>query len=292
MRVTVRKVGVEWIQGLSTGWPGDPLLIHPPSFIMQEQIEIVSGAQQNGNGRSQGGSLISIRHLEKVYETAAGRFKALNGVNLDIQKGEFVAILGKSGAGKSTLINMITGIDRPTTGGVIVDGTPLHAMDEDALARWRGVNMGIVFQFFQLIPSLTLIENITLPMDFCGTYPLEAQEGRALELLDSVGIAGHGNKKPSKISGGQQQRVAIARALANNPDLVIADEPTGNLDSATASGVLNIFSGLVREGKTLVVATHDREVAGRASRVIEIADGCIVGTDCGERAASTAGGEA
>jgi putative ABC transport system ATP-binding protein len=222
------------------------------------------------------GNLIQIRNLVKVYPTTAGDVKALRDIHFDIEKGEFVAIYGKSGAGKSTLINMITGIDIPTSGEVIVDQVPLHAMDADALSRWRGEHVGIVFQFFQLIPSLTLIENITLPMDFNNTYRGPAQVERALALLDAVGIAEHAFKVPAKVSGGQQQRVAIARALANDPKVIVADEPTGNLDSTTAAGILDVFSGLVRQGKTLIVATHDEEIARRASRVIEISDGSIV----------------
>ena len=225
---------------------------------------------------SPNGRLIEISDLVKVYQTAAGDFEALRGIQLQIGVGDFVALYGKSGAGKSTLINMITGIDTPTIGEVVVDGLPLGTMDADELSRWRGNNMGIVFQFFQLIPSLTLLQNITLPMDFCNTYPIGEREPRALQLLDSVGIAEHAHKQPAKISGGQQQRVAIARALANNPNVLVADEPTGNLDSGTASGVLDIFSELVKDGKTIIVATHDEEIAHRATKIVEISDGCII----------------
>jgi putative ABC transport system ATP-binding protein len=222
------------------------------------------------------GKLITIRNLVKTYSTAAGDFQALHDIKLDIVRGEFVALYGKSGAGKSTLINMITGIDLPTSGEVIVDGVPLHSMDADELSQWRGAHMGVVFQFFQLIPSLTLIENITLPMDFCNTYRGIKQVERARELLEVVGIAEHAEKIPAKISGGQQQRAAIARALANNPGVIVADEPTGNLDSTTATGILEVFSELVKQGKTILVATHDEEIAQYASKVIEIVDGKIV----------------
>ena len=225
---------------------------------------------------SSNGNLIEVRDLVKVYHTAAGDFEALRGIHLGIEKGDFVALYGKSGAGKSTFINMITGIDEPTSGEVMVSGAPLHAMQADELSRWRGENMGIVFQFFQLIPSLTLIENITLPMDFCSTFPIGEQASRAVELLDAVDIAEHAHKTPSKISGGQQQRVAIARAMANDPEVIVADEPTGNLDSRTATGVLDIFSNLVEDGKTVIVATHDDEVARRATKIVEISDGCVV----------------
>jgi putative ABC transport system ATP-binding protein len=225
---------------------------------------------------SHDGKLITVRDLVKVYSTAAGDFEALHAIQLDIEKGEFVALYGKSGAGKSTLINMITGIDMPTAGEVIVNGIPLHRMSGDQLSKWRGEHMGIVFQFFQLIPSLSLIENITLPMDFCNTYKGMKQIQRALELLEVVGIAEHAKKTPSKISGGQQQRVAIARALANDPDVIVADEPTGNLDSTNAKGILEVFSKLVANGKTVIVATHDSEVAEYATKIIEIVDGSIV----------------
>jgi ABC-type lipoprotein export system ATPase subunit len=200
----------------------------------------------------------------------------LRGVELRVWPGEFVAVLGKSGAGKSTLINMISGIDRPTSGEVLIDGVSIHKMGDDKLARWRGKNLGVVFQFFQLLPSLSLIENITLAMDFSNQYPLAERRARALELLDQVGLADHACKVPSKISGGQQQRVAIARALANDPGLIVADEPTGNLDSHTAREIMNLFEGLVERGRTLLVVTHDRELSHRAGRVIEIEDGKVL----------------
>jgi len=219
---------------------------------------------------------IETRQLTKVYKTAAGDFTALKGIDLQIGHGEFAAVLGKSGAGKSTMINLITGIDRPTSGEIVVDGTPIQHLHEDQRARWRGLNLGVVFQFFQLLPSLTLIENITLVMDFNNTYPLRERKARALELLKQVGLEQHAYKIPSRISGGQQQRVAIARALANNPPVIVADEPTGNLDSRTAHEIFDLFWKLVEQGKTLLVVTHDKEIAHRATRVIEMADGEIV----------------
>jgi ABC-type lipoprotein export system ATPase subunit len=219
---------------------------------------------------------IEVRSLHKAYHTSAGEFPALRGVDMRVWPGEFVAVHGKSGAGKSTLINMITGIDRPSSGELLIDGVSIHAMADDRLARWRGKNLGVVFQFFQLLPSLSLIENITLAMDFSGTYPVAKRREKALDLLEQVGLADHANKIPSKISGGQQQRVAIARALANDPGLLVADEPTGNLDSQTAEEVMSLFESLVERGRTLLIVTHDKELSQRAGRVIEIEDGKIL----------------
>jgi putative ABC transport system ATP-binding protein len=200
---------------------------------------------------------------------------ALSDLNLSVQEGEFLGIVGKSGAGKSTLVNMLTGIDHPTRGKVLIAGFDLHQMKQSELDRWRGENIGVVFQFFQLLPSLTLVENITLAMDFCQTYPLKDQERRALELLDRVGIVEHAYKVPSKISGGQQQRVAIARALANDPKLLVTDEPTGNLDSHTTEGILRLFASFVEEGKSVVLVSHDKQISRWTTRLIEIRDGKI-----------------
>lgn len=222
-------------------------------------------------------NLIELRNLVKAYPTPAGDVPALRGVNLQVRRGEFLAVIGKSGAGKSTLVNMITGIDRPTSGEILIDGAPLHTLDEDQIARWRGRNMGVVFQFFQLLPTLNLIENITIVMDFCNTYPLPQRKPAALHLLEQVGLAEHAYKTPAKISGGQQQRVAIARALANDPPLIVADEPTGNLDSHTAAEIYDLFERLVAQGKTFLVVSHDKEVARRAGRVVRIVDGRIEG---------------
>jgi putative ABC transport system ATP-binding protein len=230
----------------------------------------------NAAAPSQSAYVIETQRLVKVYKTAAGDYTALKGIDLRVKHGEFAAVLGKSGAGKSTMVNLITGIDRPTSGEIVVNGTAIHHLHEDQRSRWRGLNLGVVFQFFQLLPSLTLIENITLAMDFCNTYPLRERKERALHLLDRVGIAEHAYKIPSRISGGQQQRVAIARALANDPPVIVADEPTGNLDSKTAHEIFDLFSSLVEHGKTLLVVTHDKEIAARAPRVIEMADGQIV----------------
>jgi ABC-type lipoprotein export system ATPase subunit len=221
---------------------------------------------------------VDVRGLKKIYRTPAGDFPALRKVDLKVNRGEFVALLGKSGAGKSTLINMISGIDKPTAGSIQIGGVAIDQLNEDQLARWRGQNLGVVFQFFQLLPSISLIENITLSMDFNGMHPPEGRRARAMQLLEQVGIGEHGHKVPAKISGGQQQRVAIARALANDPQLVLADEPTGNLDSQTASGIMDLFEELKSLGKTLLIVTHDREVAERADRVIDIHEGVLGAT--------------
>jgi putative ABC transport system ATP-binding protein len=227
--------------------------------------------RSNGNH-----SIIELRNVIKNYKTAVGDFPALKDVDLHIQAGEFVSIIGKSGSGKSTLLNMITGIDRPTTGEVFVNDTAVHELNENRMARWRGKNLGIVFQFFQLLPTISIVENIMLPMDFCRTYPMREREQRAMELLDLVELADHAYKLPTALSGGQQQRVAIARALANDPPIVIADEPTGNLDSKTADSVFQLFNNLVAQGKTIIVVTHDSGLAKRTHRTALIADGEIV----------------
>jgi putative ABC transport system ATP-binding protein len=220
--------------------------------------------------------LIDLNQVSKRYEGAAGDFSALKAISLRVQSGEFVAIVGKSGSGKSTLINMMTGIDRPTFGEVRVAGATLNGMREDDLAVWRGRNVGVVFQFFQLLPTLSVIENIMLPMDLCGELPERERRTRALSLLARVDIAEQADKLPATLSGGQQQRAAIARALANNPPLIVADEPTGNLDSRTTDAVFELFTSLAREGKTVVMVTHDRDVTRWVNRTITLADGCIV----------------
>jgi putative ABC transport system ATP-binding protein len=220
--------------------------------------------------------IVAMRDVVKTFETAAGSFQALRGVSLDIAPGEFVAITGRSGSGKSTLINMLTGIDRPTSGEVVAGGAALHAMSENALAVWRGRNLGVIFQFFQLLPTLTVLENVMLPMDFAGRYPARERSERALTLLAQVDLAEHAHKLPSGLSGGQQQRAAIARALANDPPLLVADEPTGNLDSATAESVFGLFERLVADGKTILMVTHDADLARRTGRQIVMLDGRIV----------------
>jgi putative ABC transport system ATP-binding protein len=223
------------------------------------------------------GALIHLKDVRKAYKTPAGDFLALSGIDLQVQEGEFLAVVGKSGAGKSTLINMITGIDRPSAGEIRVGTQAIQNMNEDQIATWRGKHVGVVFQFFQLLPMLTCAENVMMPMDFAGLYsgPRQRRQ-RALSLLEQVGIAEHADKLPSAVSGGQRQRVAIARALANDPMLLAADEPTGNLDSKTADAMFQVFERLVAEGKTIVLVTHDRDLAARATRRVHIADGLIV----------------
>lgn len=223
--------------------------------------------------------LIELRKVVKTYSSEAGGFTALRGVDLSIQRGEFLGIVGKSGAGKSTLLNMLTGVDNVTSGEVVVraaEEVHIHRLDEDALALWRGQTMGVVYQSFQLLPMLSLLENVMLPMDLCGQYSPRKSRERALELLRLVEIEEHAHKLPAFISGGQQQRVAIARALANDPAILVADEPTGSLDSVTADHIFDLFEKLVAAGKTIVMVTHDSGLTPRFSRHLVIADGQIV----------------
>jgi putative ABC transport system ATP-binding protein len=218
---------------------------------------------------------VELSGVGKVYVTGAGEFEALRGVDLTVDAGEFVAVVGKSGSGKSTLINMITGIDRPTAGTVWVAGTPVHDLTENQIAVWRGRTVGVVFQFFQLLPTLTALENVMLPMDFGGVFDPAARPERALALLELVGVGDQADKLPANLSGGQQQRVAIARSLANDPPLLVADEPTGNLDNRTASAVIDLFAELAAGGKTILMVTHDEDLANRASRILTVAEGRI-----------------
>jgi putative ABC transport system ATP-binding protein len=220
-------------------------------------------------------TLIDLRDVFKSYETGAGEVPVLKDVDLRVREGEFVGVVGPSGSGKSTLLNMITGIDRPSDGEVFVAGEAVHKMSENQLARWRGKNVGVIFQFFQLLPTLTILENVMLPMDFCNTFPARQRRKRAMELLEMVGIADQAHKLPSALSGGQQQRAAIARALANDPPVIVGDEPTGNLDTHTADEVFNLFERLVKHGKTLMIVTHDRQLSERMGRVIHLLDGRI-----------------
>ncbi len=219
--------------------------------------------------------MILLRGLTKTYDTPAGAFPALRNIDLEIDAGEFVAIVGKSGSGKSTLLNMVGGIDRPSSGSLTVGGSSIGSLTHNELALWRGRTVGFVFQFFQLLPALTVAENVMLPMDFCGTRPAGQRRRRALELLHRVSVADQADKLPSALSGGQQQRVAIARALANDPPVILADEPTGNLDSETSSAIFKLFGELTADGKTLLVVTHDREAAALVSRTVTIVDGCV-----------------
>lgn len=200
---------------------------------------------------------------------------ALCGIDLSIEPGEFVAVVGRSGSGKSTLLNLLAGIDRPSAGKIHIAGTAVHDLRESRLAAWRGRTIGLVFQFFQLLPTLTVAENVMLPMDFCDTFPARTRRQRALALLDRVGIAEQADKLPASLSGGQQQRAAIARALANDPPVLLADEPTGNLDSQTGDAVLGLFGDLAAEGRTVVMVTHERDVTRYVSRQITLADGRV-----------------
>jgi putative ABC transport system ATP-binding protein len=221
--------------------------------------------------------LIRLDGATKSFKPRGGQtFHALRGVSLRVAPGDFLAVLGKSGSGKSTLLNLIAGIDSPTSGEVHVAGANLTRLGENRLARWRGRNVGVVFQFFQLLPSLTAAENIMLAMDFVGKIPGAQRKARATELLQLVGLSDQADKLPSALSGGQQQRAAIARSLANDPPIVLADEPTGNLDSETAATVAGLFHGLIEQGKTLLIVTHDTNLASRAHHVIQLKDGVIV----------------
>ncbi len=228
-----------------------------------------------GHVLSRNGHLIDLLQTVKTFEGAAGAYTALQGIDLQVAAGDFVAVIGKSGSGKSTLLNMIAGIDRPTSGEVWVNGSAVHRLSEGQAAVWRGRNVGIVFQFFQLLPTLTALENVMLPMDFCNLYSDGERERRAHYLLGLVDMEPQADKLPSALSGGEQQRVAIARALANDPPLILADEPTGNLDSKTAATVFGLFQDLVKQGKTILMVTHDRELVRAAPHRIEIADGRI-----------------
>ncbi len=221
-------------------------------------------------------ALIDLRRVTKRYESGAGSFTALDSIDFQARAGEFVAIVGKSGSGKSTLLNILGGIDSPTAGEVIIGGAPVHTLNQNQLAVWRGRHVGVVFQFFQLLPTLTVLENIMLPMDFCNTYPARERKQRALHLLEQVGIADQAYKLPALLSAGQQQRAAIARAQANNPPILLADEPTGNLDSHTAETTLQLFKDLTNAGKTVVMVTHERDVTSWVSRIVTLADGRIV----------------
>ena len=220
--------------------------------------------------------MIALNQISKTYETPAGKFAALKNIDLEIRPGQFVGVVGKSGSGKSTLLNMVAGIDRPTSGSVAVAGTEIQNMSENKLAAWRGRNVGFVFQFFQLLPTLTAVENIMLPMDFSKSVVLRERRSRAIALLERVGVGAHADKLPATLSGGEQQRVAIARALANEPPLVLADEPTGNLDSVTAKAILDLFRDMANRGTTVVIATHEADITRVIDRRIEISDGSLL----------------
>ena len=237
----------------------------------KEQQQFTNNEKNKNNN-----AIVQLRDVVKAFPVGDSEITILHGISLDINQGEFVSIVGPSGNGKSTLLNMITGIDRPTEGEIIVTGKPVHAMSENELAKWRGQQVGIIFQFFQMLPSLSLVQNVVLPMEFAGLYNRSERQERAMHLLEIVDLADQAHNLPAMVSGGQQQRAAIARALATDPPLLIADEPTGNLDMKTAGQVFDIFLKLVEEqNKTMVMVTHDKQLANRVPRQIEIVNGII-----------------
>jgi len=227
------------------------------------------------NDHNQGDRIVELVDVQKSYQVGGGEVPVLKGLSLAVEPGEFIAITGPSGNGKSTLLNMITGIDHPNSGDVLVNGAQVNKMSENELATWRGENIGIIFQFFQLLPALSLEQNVQMPMEFAGKFTRKERRERSLHLLDLVGLSDQAHKLPGMVSGGQQQRAAIARALANDPPLLIADEPTGNLDSNTAGTIFELFQQLVEQGKTLLMVTHDGNLVKRIPRIVEIRDGFI-----------------
>jgi ABC-type lipoprotein export system ATPase subunit len=240
--------------------------------VSKSPVEIVPSSKEQYNEKP----AIVLRNVEKVYENAAGKFVALKSINLQLNYGQFISIVGKSGCGKSTLLNMVTGIDHPTAGDVIIGDEHIYKMSESKRALWRGKNMGVVFQFFQLLPTLTLLENTMLPMDYCNLYPFYERPERAMELLKMVGLEDQAYKLPTTVSSGQQQSAAIARALATDPSIILADEPTGNLDSRAADNILNLFENLARSGKTILIVTHDPSITQRTDQTIILSDGEII----------------
>jgi putative ABC transport system ATP-binding protein len=244
-------------------------------MTVERSISVEQSVEQRPGGAPSGDPVVDVRGARKVYVTPAGDFTALDDVDLQVRRGEFVGVVGRSGSGKTTLLNLLAGIDRVTAGEVTVAGTAVHALPERRLAAWRGRSVGLVFQFFQLLPTLTVVENVMLPMDLCDTVPRRHRRPTALGLLDRLGIAEQADKLPAALSGGQQQRAAIARALANDPPVLLADEPTGNLDSATADAVLAVFAGLAAAGKAVVMVTHERDVSAVVDRRVVLADGRV-----------------
>jgi putative ABC transport system ATP-binding protein len=237
---------------------------------------------ENKMAERNGQPIVEIKDVVKRFPVGDAEITILRGISFQVRPGEFVSIVGPSGNGKSTLLNMITGIDRPSSGEIIVTGQAIHKMSEDHLAAWRGEHVGIIFQFFQMLPALSLLDNVILPMELSGSrkYAPKQRRERAEHLLETVGLADQMHKLPSMVSGGEQQRAAIARALANDPDLLVADEPTGNLDSRTSRDVFDLFAQVVNQGKTLLMVTHDKELAQRVPRIVEILDGRITRDEC------------
>jgi putative ABC transport system ATP-binding protein len=246
---------------------------HIRSKFAYGAAEQAAASTDNGNNQN---PLIQMHQIVKAYPTPAGQFLALKSVDLTVYPGEFVAITGKSGAGKTTLVNVLTGVDRATSGEVWVQGVPVHQLNEDRLALWRGQNVGIIYQSFYLMPTLSLLDNVLLPMEMCGRFHGRQSRAHAMDLLQMVEMEGHAAKLPAAISGGQQQRVAIARALANDPPIIVADEPTGSLDSLTADHIFQIFEHLIEKGKTIIMVTHDNSLAPRFMRHLVIQDGEII----------------
>ncbi len=249
--------------------------INQPDRALIEKIVEVGFRSASNSANHQ----IELQNVTKAYKMGKREYQALRGVDLSIEPGEFVAIVGPSGSGKSTILNMLTGIDRPTNGTVQVGGVNLAKMSENELAKWRGVQIGIVFQFFQLLPTLTALENVALPMHLRGRksqYKNSERTARAMANLEMVGMADHAQHLPSELSGGEQQRVAVARALANDPPIIVADEPTGNLDSQTGEMIFDIFRDFSRQGKTVIYVTHDNYLATQANRLIQVRDGKIL----------------
>ncbi len=220
-------------------------------------------------------TIIDLHQVTKTYEGPAGAFTALKGIDLQVRPGEFIAVIGRSGSGKTTLLNLLAGIDRLTSGDITIAGMRMNSLSESGLAEWRGRNVGLVFQFFQLLPTLTVAENVQLPMDFAKNIPTAKRQSRTLELLDRVGISDQADKLPAMLSGGQQQRAAIARALANDPPILLADEPTGNLDSMTSTSVLKLFAELSADGRTIIMVTHEHDAQSFTARQVTLVDGLV-----------------
>jgi putative ABC transport system ATP-binding protein len=239
-----------------------------------DTVTLVKNGQQKSTQAKQ--PAVVLRDVFKTYVGPAGTFTALKGINLTFNDGDFISIVGKSGSGKSTLLNMLTGIDHPTSGDVLIGGKRIYDLSESQRALWRGRNMGIVFQFFQLLPTLTLVENVMLPMDYCNSHPVKERRGRAMELLELVGLADQARKLPASVSNGQQQSAAIARSLATEPPIILADEPTGNLDSRSAEIIINLFARLSEQGKTILIVTHDPSLTKFTDSTITLADGLVV----------------
>jgi putative ABC transport system ATP-binding protein len=242
---------------------------------MMQAYPLQKAKTKSNSPQPQDDYIIDLHQVVKTYESPSQSFTALRDVSLQIQPGEFVAVVGKSGSGKTTLLNLLAGIDRPTSGVVSIAGTDLHALSESQLAEWRGRTIGLVFQFFQLLPTLTVAENVMLPMDFAEIIPAPQRRPKALELLKRVDIREQADKLPVTLSGGQQQRAAIARALANDPPILMADEPTGNLDEATRTSVLELFAKLNADGRTIVMVTHERDISGYSDRQVTLVDGRV-----------------